>query len=238
MRGPYGFEISESCQTCQLSAGGFYCKLPPAALKDFNDIQSTSAYPKGALLFMEKQVSRGIFMLCEGQVKLSFSSSAGRTLILRVAKPGEVLGLTAVLASAPYEATAETSRPCQVAFVHREDFLRFVAHHPQAYPGIVRQLRVNYEGACDQLRNLGLSASVFERVGRLLLEWSAGSKETKRGIQITLNMTQAEIGEFLGISRETVTRALRQFRDHPLVVLKGSTLPIPSRSALESFVTN
>jgi len=85
----------------QLSAGGFYCKLPPAALKDFNDIQSTSAYPKGALLFMEKQVSRGIFMLCEGQVKLSFSSSAGRTLILRVAKPGEVLGLTAVLASAP-----------------------------------------------------------------------------------------------------------------------------------------
>src|ERR1700690_1320238 len=97
MRGPYGFEISESCQTCKLSANGFYCKLPPATLKDFNDIQSTAAYPKGALLFMEKQESRGIFLLCEGQVKLSVSSSEGKTLILRIAKAGEVLGLMAVL---------------------------------------------------------------------------------------------------------------------------------------------
>jgi CRP-like cAMP-binding protein len=149
-----------------------------------------------------------------------------------------VLGLTAVLASAPYEVTAETCRPCQVAFVEREDFLQFVADHPQAYPGIVKQLRANYDGACKQLRNLGLSSSVSERVGRLLLEWSAGSKETKLGIQISLDMTQAEMGELLGISRETVTRTFRQFRDQRLVLLKGSTVTIPNRAALESFVTN
>ena len=238
MRGPYGFEISESCQTCKLSAKGFYCKLPPAALKEFDAVQSTSAYPKGALLFMEKQEARGIFLLCEGQVKLSVSSSEGRTLILRIAQAGEVLGLMPVLAGVRYEATAETCRPCQVAFVSAEDFRRFVASHPQAYPGIVKQLGASYEGACEQLRSVVLSASANERLGRLLLEWSAGSNGTKLGSKITLPLTQSEIGEMLGVSRETVTRSLSQFKNRHLVVVKGSTLTIPNRAALESFVAN
>jgi CRP/FNR family cyclic AMP-dependent transcriptional regulator len=238
VRGPYGFEISESCQTCKLSANGFYCKLPPAALKAFNAVQSTSAYPKGALLFMEKQESRGIFMLCEGQVKLSVSSSEGKTLTLRIAKAGEVLGLMAVLARARYEATAETCRPCQVAFVRGDDFLRFVEHHAEAYPGIVRQLIASYDGACEQLRKVGLSASVQERLGRLLLDWSEGSKETKLGNKITVPLTHGEIGELIGTSRESVTRTFTQLRNHHLVVLKGSTLTIPNRAALESFAAH
>ncbi len=236
MRGPYGFEVSESCQTCKLSANGFYCKLPPAVLTSFDAIQSTKAYPKGTLLFMEKQESRGIFMLCAGQVKLSISSSEGKTLILRIAKAGEVLGLMAVLARTCYEATAETCRPCQIAFVRRDDFLLFVAHHPEAYPGIVRQLSRSYGEACEQLRKVGLSTSAPERLGRFLLDWSEGSKETELGSQATVTLTHEEIGQLIGTSRETVTRALSQLRNHHLVVLRGPTLTIPNRAALESFV--
>lgn len=235
MGGPYGFEISESCLTCKLSASGFYCELPPAALRDFNAIQSTSAYPEGAFLFMEKQEPRGIFVLCAGQVKLSISSSEGKTLILRLAKAGEVLGLMGALARVPYEATAETCRPCQVAFVRREDFLRFVGHHPEAYPGIVKQMSANYGGACEQLRKIGLSTPAHQRVGRFLLDWSEGSKEAKRGNRITLPLTHGEIGELIGISRETVTRTFAQLRNQHLVVLKGSSLTISNRAALESF---
>lgn len=236
MRGPHGFEVSESCQTCKFSANGFYCELPPAVLRNFDAVQSTAAYAKGALLFMEKQESRGIFMLCEGQVKLSVSSSEGKTLILRIAKAGEVLGLMAVLARTCYEATAETCRPCQVAFVRRDDFLRFVAQHPEAYPGIVKQLSRSYDEACEQLRKVGLSASVPERLGRLLLDWSEGWKETELGSQTTVSLTHEEIGQLIGTSRETVTRAFSQLRNHHLVVLRGRTLTIPNRAALESFV--
>ncbi len=59
-----------------------------------------------------------------------------------------------------------------------------------------------------------------------------------RGKQIALPLTQAEMGELLGVTRETVTRALAQFRDHNLAVLKGSTLTIPNRAALESFAVH
>jgi len=143
--------------------------------------------------------------------------------------------MMAVLAGTSYEATAETYRPCQVAYVRRGDFLRFIADHPEAYPGIVKQLSSSYARACEQLRNVASSASAQERVGRLLLEWS---KETKWGNQITLPLTQEEIGELIGVSRETVTRALSQLRDHRLIVRKGVTLTIPDRAALASFVTD
>ena len=129
MRGPYGFELNENCQTCKLRTDGFFCELQAGALKDLDRLKSSSAYPEGAVLFMENQDPRGVFILCEGQVKLSISSSEGKTMILRLAKPGEILGLTAVFAGTPYEVTAETLRPCQVAFIRRDDFLRYRAAH-------------------------------------------------------------------------------------------------------------
>jgi len=237
MRGPYGFEMSESCQACKLKKVGFFCQLTPKAVKDFDAIKSNSAYPQGAILFMEKQDPRGVFVLCEGEVKLTISSSEGKTLILKISKPGEILGLMAVLSGKPYELTAETVHPCQVAFIRREDFLRFVAEHPEASPAIVKQLTSSYHGACEQLRTVGLAASASERLARMLLEWSAGAEETKAGVRVNLHLTHEEIAECIGSSRETVTRTLSAFRNRHLVTIKGSTLMIASRAALESFVT-
>jgi len=235
MRGPYGFEMSENCQTCKLRATSFFCHLSPAAMKDFNAIKSSSVYPEGAVLFMEKQDPRGVFLLCEGQVKLSISSAEGKTLIVRIAKAGEVLGLTAALAGTSYEVTAETLRPCQVAFIRRDDLIRFIAQHPEAYAGVVRQVGSQYNAACEQLRTVGLATSAPEKLAKLLLDWSAEG-DPKTGSRVTLPLTHEEIAEFIGSSRETVTRTFSDFKSQHLVALKGSTLTISNRAALENMV--
>ena len=167
MREPYGFETSEQCQTCKLRTNGFFCELGAAAIKDFSTIKSTATYPAGSLLFLEKQESRGVFVLCGGEVKLSISSSTGKTLILRIAKAGEILGLMATMSAQPYEVSAETLHPCQVAFIRRDEFMQFVAKHPEVYQNVVKQLSSLYSGACDQLRTVGLSASAPEKLARL-----------------------------------------------------------------------
>lgn len=233
MRGPYGFEMSENCQTCKLRKNGFFCQLQAAALKAFDSARSSSVYPEGAVLFIEKQEPRGVFVLCEGQVKLSISSSEGKTLIVRIAKPGELLGLSAVVGGTPYEVTAETLRPCQVAFIRRDDFLRFIAQNPEVYQNIVKQMASVHNGVCEQLRNVGLSASAPARLAKLLLDWTEGAEQTKTGSKITMPLTHEEIGEFIGSSRETVTRTFSDFKSRHLVALKGSTVSIPSRTALE-----
>lgn len=235
MKGPYGFEMSDSCQTCKLRGNGFFCQLPSPALKDLDALKFVSAYPQDAVLFMEKQASRGVYVLCEGEVKLSISSSEGKTLILRIAKPGDVLGLTATLGGTPHEVTAETLRPCQVAFIRGDAFLRFLAQHPEAYPAVARQMGSHYQVATEQLRTVALCASAEERLAKLLLEYSVGGQETKQGTRVKLLLTHEEIGEFIGTTRETVTRTLSDFKSHHLVTIKGSTLLIQDRPALENI---
>jgi CRP/FNR family cyclic AMP-dependent transcriptional regulator len=235
MHAPYGLEPNQNCQSCKVRASGFFCQLTAPALKDLNAVKSPATYPAGALLFMEEQDSHGVFVLCAGQVKLSISSSTGKTLILRIAKPGEILGLMAVMSGSPYEVTAQTLHPCQVVFIRRDDFLRFVVKHTEAYQGVVKQLGTLYSGACEQLRTVGLSASAPEKLARLLLDWSAETKNTKQGTTIKLPLTHEEIAEFIGTTRETVTRTLSQFKSRQLVALEGSTLMISNRPALEAI---
>ena len=129
MGSPYGLQLVENCLICKLRSDNFFCALPSSALEAFEKIKFPTAYPRGAVLFVEGQPPRGIYMLCKGRVKLSVNSAEGKTLILKIAEPGEVLGLHACVSGINYELTAETIQPCQVNFVKREDFLKFLQEH-------------------------------------------------------------------------------------------------------------
>jgi CRP/FNR family transcriptional regulator, cyclic AMP receptor protein len=97
MLSPYGLDIIESGLTCKMRADRIFCDLPPAGLQAFEAIKYATAYPKGAVLFVEGQAPRGIFVLCKGRIKLSICASDGKTVILKIAEPGEVLGLSATV---------------------------------------------------------------------------------------------------------------------------------------------
>jgi CRP/FNR family transcriptional regulator len=103
MLSPYGLEIVESCLTCKLRAERIFCDLPNSALQAFERIKYATSYPKDAVLFVEGQSPRGIFVLCKGRVKMSICSIEGKTLIVKIAEPGEVLGLSATVSGKPYE---------------------------------------------------------------------------------------------------------------------------------------
>lgn len=69
--------------------------------------------------------------LTTGANRAPYHASEGKTFIMRIAKVGEVVGLSAAISGIPNEVAAEALRPCQVAFVRREDFLKFLAQHPE-----------------------------------------------------------------------------------------------------------
>src|ERR1700732_19271 len=129
MRAPYGLEIIESCLSCPHREDRLFCNLPPPAVQGLAAITSAAAYPKGATLFVEGQLTRGVFILCRGKVKLSTSSADGKVLILRIAEPGEVLGLPATVTGKPYELTADVIEPTQANFISRADFLLVLCEH-------------------------------------------------------------------------------------------------------------
>ncbi len=236
MGSPYGLELVENCLICKLRSDNFFCGLPREPLEAFERIKFTAAYPAGAVLFVEGQTPRGVYILCKGRVKLSTTSADGKTLILKIAQPGEVLGLHATVSGTPYEITAESGQPCQLNFIKREDFLRFLQNHGDACLKAAQHLSRDCQSAYQQIRALGLSHSAPERLARLLLEWSAGEAAIDHGLRVKVALTHEEIAQIIGTSRETVTRTLADFRRKQIAVLKGSTLLIRNKPALERLV--
>lgn len=235
MHDVHGVKRIRNCQTCSLKSQGFFCHLTPAATKDFEAIWSQMTYPTGSVLFMEKESFRGAYILCSGKVKLSMSSSGGKTLILRLGRPGELLGLMAGVSGSPYEATAETLEPCQIAFIGRDDFLRFIVKYPEVNQAILSQLSSQYYGTCEQIRTIALSGSSREKLARLLLHWSSDGRQTEEGTRFNVALTHEQIAECVGSTRETVTRTLTEFKNKHLVTIKGAMMFIPNRAALAAI---
>jgi CRP/FNR family cyclic AMP-dependent transcriptional regulator len=237
MRTPYGLEIIENCLSCPHREERLFCNLPEQTVKALSAITSSASYPKGATLFVEGQPARGVFILCSGRVKLSTSSADGKTLILRISEPGEVLGLPATVTGTCYELTADVVEPAQANFIPRNDFLGFLKDNGEAALRVAQQLGETYHAAVAEMRTIGLSHSAGEKLARFLLEWAASYPEEKGQIRLKLTLTHEEIAQMIGSSRETVTRLLADFRRKQVLQVMGSTLIIKNKAALESIVT-
>jgi len=204
------------------------------AVQKLNEIKSTAVYPKSAVLFIEGQRPRGVFVLCTGKVKLSTSSSQGKTIITKISEPGDVLGLNATISNRPYEVTAEMVEPGQANFISREALLQFLRDHGEVAVRVAEQLSRNYYVAYEEIRTLGLTSSPAEKFAKLLLSWDSAKTDGQNQIRLTL--THEEIAEMIGTTRETVSRLFADFKKKELVQIKGTTLVIRDKGALQKLV--
>lgn len=226
----------DRCTECHQRSKDFFCSLSPETVRAFEAIKNTQMHPKGSPLFVEGQATNGVYLLCQGRMKLSTSSSDGRKLILRIVEPGEVLGLSATVSNIPYEVTAEAIEPCQTNFVQREEFLQFLSRHKDACFNVARHLSRYCGKAYTQIRALGLSHSASERLAKLLLDWcTSEGVESGQSITLKLMLTQEEIAGMIGTSRETVSRVFADFKSKQIVNVKGGALTVLNKDALQAL---
>jgi len=235
MRAPYGLEIIESCFNCPHREERLFCNLSAPALKQLETITAAATYPKGATLFVEGQKPRGVFILCNGRVKLSTSSADGKTLILRVPEKGEILGLAASVSGQPYQASAEVLEPAQANFIARNDFLEFLKTYGEAALRVAQQLSENYHLAINEMRTIGLSHSAAEKFARFLMEQASEGRKEEGEVRLTLTLTHEEIAQMIGSSRETVTRLFSDLKRRQLLQVKGSSVLIQDIASLRKF---
>src|ERR1700733_7901728 len=142
------------CANCEHRSLRMFCNLDEPALADYAAIGVETNYPKGTTLFHEYAKGNGVFGVCTGQVKFFCNSREGKTLILKIAMPGDVLGLGAVISGATYEVTAETIEPTQIKSIRREDFLAFLQKHGEASLHAAKSLSEEYKAAFFDARRL------------------------------------------------------------------------------------
>lgn len=233
---PYNLEAHHDCMSC--GNRHHFCNMQPQSIAAMEKIKFTAMYPKGSLLFVEGEKARGVFVLCAGKVKLTTSSTEGRTLIVRIAEAGEVLGASAVLLTKPYEMSAETIEPCQVNFIRTEEFMAWIQNDREAMMSVARQLSDDYYSAQREIRSFGLAQTTSEKLARLVLDWcDERGEQTEKGIRLKVLLTHEEIAQMIGTTRETVTRLLTSLRTKKVIDVKGSTFNVVRPEALEAMVT-
>ena len=235
MNTPYGLQMAENCISCKLKKEGWYCALSADLLKAFSSFSHLTTYPGDAILFVEGQMARGGFVLCSGKVKLSTTSREGKVLVIKIAQPGEIIGLSAAISGEAYEITAETMGPCLVNFVERDGLLRLMERSGEL--GLRSALAVSreFQSAYRDIHELVLSRSSSGKLARLLLSWVENGPEPTQDLRIHAPVTHEEMAQRIGASRETVTRLLSDLRKRDLIKLEGSTLVIKNRTALEAL---
>jgi len=227
--------LSRSDVRTPVGSEGFFKDLSAEARCDFASLATYFHCPGSTVLISEAQEPSRILFLLEGGVNISMNSSDGRRLLLGVAGAGDTLGLTSAISGESSEIRAQAMYPCSIAALRRRDFLGILSRHPSANQNVARELCADLARIRGRLRIFGLTSSAMARLAHLLLEWCGAGHPTRNGIQIKCALTHREIGECIGASRETVTRALADFKAHDLVRLHGSNLVVTSPEALAAY---
>jgi len=210
-----------------------FSALNSDALAGLDQMAMEFTYVRGNHLFAEGDQPRYVYFVRSGRIKLSVSSREGRTMILRIAEAGQVLGLSAALSLSEHEVTAEALEPCRVKAILVSDFLNFLQSYPEAAMEATRCVLREYQVVFNDVCRLGLPATVAGRLANLLLDWlKVRLQNGHDDARFIVPLTQEEIAGMTGTSRETVSRLMNQFEREKLICVKGAAVTVLQPEAL------
>jgi CRP/FNR family transcriptional regulator len=226
------------CAACANRRPGWFCALGSAVLADLELATSTISLPAQASLFTQGEDARCLYLICIGYLKLTAGRADDRHMIVRVAGPGSMLGLYAVLSHGVYEVSAESLTAAQLRPVERERFLSFLRSHKEAQLRAVQCICQEYRFALQDACRIALAETVAARLARLLLELAHQIGEESEGgeYRFPLLLTHEEMASMTCTTRETVTRTLGQFRKDGWISIEGSIITLHNTERLQSLL--
>jgi len=226
------------CAACSNRRPGWFCSLGSAVLADLELATSTISLPAQASLFTQGEDARCLYLICSGYLKLTAGKPDDRHMIVRVAGPGSVLGLYAVLSHGVYEVTAESLTAAQLRPVERERFLNFLRSHKEAQLRAVQCICQEYRFALQDACRIALAETVAARLARLLIELAhqIGEHTDKGEFRFPLLLTHEEMASMTCTTRETVTRTLGQFRKDGWITIEDSVVTLHDTVRLQGLL--
>ena len=228
-----GSPVADLDSIVKLKSNGFSSCMSEPAIRTINQIARFGRHPADRIILFEGDIAPGVYILYEGRAEVLTTNSDGKTMILKIALPGDVLGLNSVLEGTSHEFTVKTIHPCQFAFIARETFLKFIKEHGDACLYFAQHLGRDCHAAYDVIRSM--RTPVANRLARFLMSCCANGCVNEGIVRARLLLTHEAISQRIGCSRETVSRVLNDFKRTRVAELDGTTLLVHDRAALESL---
>ncbi|MDB4878786.1 MAG: cyclic nucleotide-binding protein [Gemmatimonadetes bacterium] len=197
-------------------------------LNKFAELTRERAYPKGSVILFQDDPGDSLFVLRQGRVKVVLIGEDGREVILGVLEPGAHFGELALIDDQPRSAHVIAMDDAQLLILRREDFRRRVESNPSVAWALLTELSRRLRRADQKIGGLVL-LDVPGRIARLLLDLA----NEAGGPTIEKALTHQTIAQMIGASRETVSRAMKEFQDQGLILVERRRIAVGDREALE-----
>lgn len=209
-----------------LKAKSILSRCPDAILDDIVRRGSVVRHTKGQTIYSQGSPGDSLIVLLAGSLKIMNTTADAREVVLGFAKPGALIGEIAVLDGSPRSADVVALEATESFIVYRRDLMPILRSSGEAMFALV-------DGLCAMIRSTNALVESYAmhttaRGAACLTQLAAqhGRETPEGGVAIDLKITQRDLGNYLGLTRETVSRMLSEFREEGLLELKGNSIVI------------
>ncbi len=217
---------------CQIKENTLFTGLAEAELEAFKDVVKVCHLIKKEVVFNSGDASDGLYVIRTGRVKLVQVSKEGKEQIIKLAGPGELLGLEGFYDAGSYNTTAIAMDSAELCFISRGDFRKVFKENPGVALKFISSFARELNEAYLRIGSLGL-LSAREKLAHLLHSLATSYGERKGSeVRLNLNLSRLEIAELLGITQETSIRLLKGFKDEGILRIEKKEIFITSMEDL------
>ncbi|QNO13587.1 Crp/Fnr family transcriptional regulator [Alkalicella caledoniensis] len=211
-----------------------FSNADPETLEVITKLLKIRTYPKGSYVFLEDQPAFGICFLINGSVKITKSDSSGKEHILKLVKESSVFGEVVLFNGGNYPATAITIQDSEIAILYNNDLEEQIKTDPQLALNLIKIISVRLRNAQDKIKQLALM-DTKRRLYSLIINWSNNSERKGDSIYIDVSLTQQEIADLIGTTRETVTRTLKELKDSKVIEMSKGQIILLDMDRLKTY---
>lgn len=183
--------------------------------------------PQGATIFKEGSVGDYMYLIQEGQVKITKTSDDGREKILEILGPGAFFGEMALLDREPRSASISTTQACVLLALSRQDLIGLLRDKPDLAMELMRELSRRIRDTDEQVRAL-LFERVEGRTRRVLLRIAELPHPDRPDRMVSPAITHQQLADLVGTSRETITRVVKELKDEGWLEQTGKQYLVPA----------
>lgn len=209
-----------------LRAIPLFANLDEKDLSDIAGLLIERKFPRDAVIFEEGTLGDYMYLIQEGQVKVTKMSEDGREKILEIFGPGDFFGDMSLLDREPRSASIKTTKACVLMALSRQDFLGLLRQNPEVCVQVLQELSRRLRDADEQIRSL-LFERVEGRTRQLLVRMAREPVADRADRRATPAITHQQLADLVGTSRETVTRVIKELKESGWLEQTGKQYLIP-----------
>jgi CRP/FNR family cyclic AMP-dependent transcriptional regulator len=204
--------------------------LPPGVIEHLGSYMKTRKVPRGAAIFAKGDPGTGLMGVLAGSVKISVASAEGKDIVLNIFREGEIFGEIALLDGRPRTADATAMSPCELVVIERRDFVPFLSGHPDVMLKFIEILCSRLRHTSEQVQDVTF-LNLPTRLAKTLLELTSAQEGSAPRRKVAI--TQREISQIIGKSRESTNKQLRAWAKRGWIRLErgGVNIVAPDKLA-------